>query len=232
MASIGDTTRPAFAYDQATDTWVPVGIGPHSHTAANVGAVATSSFAAKGDLLVGTGAGTLVAQTVGANGTVLTADSAEADGVKWAAPSSGAVVQVKSATTSTSASTTTGTPIDTNLSVSITPTSASNRILVFITQQMAAESSAATPEPATVLQLVRNSTVIWNGGGQYGFYFFKNASGRTELRHIVNASFSDNPATTSAITYKTQFGTGASNVTATVQAMSSTSTITVMEVTP
>lgn len=90
MASIGDTTRPAFAYDQATDTWVPVGIGPHSHTASGVGAVATSSFAAKGDLLVGTGAGTLVAQSVGANGTVLTADSAEADGVKWAAAAGGA----------------------------------------------------------------------------------------------------------------------------------------------
>jgi hypothetical protein len=87
MASIGDVTRPAFAYDQATDTWVPVGIGPHTHTAASVNAVATSSFAAKGDLLVGTGAGTLATQTVGANGTVLTADSAEADGVKWAAPS-------------------------------------------------------------------------------------------------------------------------------------------------
>lgn len=96
MASIGDVTRPAFAYDQATDTWVPVGIGPHSHTAAGVGAVATSSFAAKGDLLVGTGAGTLVAQTVGANGTVLTADSAEADGVKWAAPAAGAYISIAS----------------------------------------------------------------------------------------------------------------------------------------
>lgn len=89
MASIGDTTRPAFAYDQATDTWVPVGIGPHSHTAANVGAVATSSFAAKGDLLAGTGAGTLTAQTVGANGTVLTADSTTATGLKWATPAGG-----------------------------------------------------------------------------------------------------------------------------------------------
>jgi hypothetical protein len=89
MASIGDVTRPAFAYDSATDTWVPVGIGPHSHTASGVGAVATSSFAAKGDLLVGTGAGTLVAQPVGANGTVLTADSTQADGVIWATPASG-----------------------------------------------------------------------------------------------------------------------------------------------
>jgi hypothetical protein len=99
MASIGDTTRPAFAYDQATDTWVPVGIGPHTHTAASVNAVATSSFAAKGDLLVGTGAGTLATQTVGANGTVLTADSAEADGVKWAAPASGGGMTVISSGT-------------------------------------------------------------------------------------------------------------------------------------
>jgi hypothetical protein len=64
-----------------------------------VGAVATSSFAAKGDLLVGTGAGTLVAQTVGANGTVLTADSTQADGVKWAAPTSSGVFTNRSTET-------------------------------------------------------------------------------------------------------------------------------------
>jgi hypothetical protein len=89
MASISDVTRPAFAYDEATDTWVPVGIGPHSHTAANVGAVATSSFAAKGDLVAGTGAGTLSNLGVGANNTVLTADSSTATGLKWATPAGG-----------------------------------------------------------------------------------------------------------------------------------------------
>jgi hypothetical protein len=40
----------------------------------------------KGDIIVATGNASLVRQGVGANGTVLTADSAEADGVKWAAP--------------------------------------------------------------------------------------------------------------------------------------------------
>jgi hypothetical protein len=44
---------------------------------------------AKGDLLVGTAADTLNRLGVGANGTVLTADSAEASGLKWAAPSGG-----------------------------------------------------------------------------------------------------------------------------------------------
>lgn len=89
MATISNDPKPAYAYDAETATWYPVGTGAHTHTASGVGAVATSSFAAKGDLLVGTGAGTLVAQSVGANGTVLTADSTQADGVIWAAPAAG-----------------------------------------------------------------------------------------------------------------------------------------------
>lgn len=31
MPTQGTTSRPAFVYDQATDTFVPVGIGPHTH---------------------------------------------------------------------------------------------------------------------------------------------------------------------------------------------------------
>jgi hypothetical protein len=45
-----------------------------------------STVTTKGDILVATGSGTLVAQGVGANGTVLTANSAQADGVEWVAP--------------------------------------------------------------------------------------------------------------------------------------------------
>jgi hypothetical protein len=54
---------------------------------------ATSSAvapAAKGQLVVGNGVNTAGIVAVGANGTVLTADSAEATGTKWAAPSAGA----------------------------------------------------------------------------------------------------------------------------------------------
>ena len=46
-------------------------------------------FTALGDLLVGTGAATLGTLAVGANGTVLTADSGEPTGVKWAVATSG-----------------------------------------------------------------------------------------------------------------------------------------------
>jgi hypothetical protein len=47
-------------------------------------------FAAKGQLFVGTGLGTGAKLAVGSDGTVLTADSTQADGVKWATPSGGA----------------------------------------------------------------------------------------------------------------------------------------------
>jgi hypothetical protein len=44
---------------------------------------------AKGDLVPGTGADTFARLAVGANGTVLTADSAEATGLKWVAAAAG-----------------------------------------------------------------------------------------------------------------------------------------------
>jgi hypothetical protein len=45
---------------------------------------------AKGDLVPGTGADTFARLEVGANGTVLTADSTETTGLKWVAPAAGA----------------------------------------------------------------------------------------------------------------------------------------------
>ena len=53
------------------------------------GGIQPTLLTTKGDIIVATGNATLVRQGVGANGTVLTADSAEADGVKWATPATG-----------------------------------------------------------------------------------------------------------------------------------------------
>lgn len=52
---------------------------------AAAGAVMESDFNAKGAIIIGTGVGTAAALAVGADGYVLTADAAEATGVKWAA---------------------------------------------------------------------------------------------------------------------------------------------------
>jgi hypothetical protein len=50
----------------------------------------SAQFSAKGILLVGTGTGTFATQSVGTNGQVLTANSAQADGVEWSTPAAGA----------------------------------------------------------------------------------------------------------------------------------------------
>jgi hypothetical protein len=65
-------------------------------------AINPSTVTTKGDILVATGSGTIVRQGVGSNGQVLTADSAEADGIKWATPAGGQLQEV--AITSSNAS--------------------------------------------------------------------------------------------------------------------------------
>jgi hypothetical protein len=53
------------------------------------GGIQPTLLTTKGDIIVATGNATLVRQGVGTDGQVLTADSAQADGVKWATPASG-----------------------------------------------------------------------------------------------------------------------------------------------
>ena len=92
MASIGDTTRPAFAYDQATDTWVPVGVGPHAHTPAAIGAISNSLTTTTGDLIYAASANTPARLGIGSTGQVLSVSG----GVPaWSAPS-GSMTQLAS----------------------------------------------------------------------------------------------------------------------------------------
>ena len=60
---------------------------------------------AKGDLIVGTGADTFSRLAVGTNGQVLTADSSEATGLKFAAPAAGGMTSIASGSLSTGTTT-------------------------------------------------------------------------------------------------------------------------------
>ena len=92
----------------------------------------------------------------------------------------------------------------TGLSVSITPSSASNKILVFAKVDGGGDSSATRPQ---YYRLLRDSTVIGNGvdsGSRKGNSF--GGIGINVTRSMASASinFLDSPATTSSTTYKIQ----------------------------
>lgn len=81
--------------DLSADRSLAVSYGTSSGTAAQgndariTGAVQASTATAKGDLLVATASATIARLGVGSDGQVLTADSTQADGMKWATPSGG-----------------------------------------------------------------------------------------------------------------------------------------------
>jgi len=161
---------------------------------------------AKADLIVGTGADAFSRLGVGANNTVLTADSAEATGLKWAAPAGGGgkVLQVVSATTTTATTIASTTLTDTGLTLSITPTLATSKILILITQTGFWQRNESTQAVGMVIQRASTTVYDMNDNG-YGVAGFAN-TGSTSIDAIftMSASFLDSPATTSATTYKTQ----------------------------
>jgi hypothetical protein len=68
------------------------------------GGIQPTLLTTKGDIIVATGNATLVRQGVGANGTVLTANSAQADGVEWATPAANGLTLISTQTVSDVAS--------------------------------------------------------------------------------------------------------------------------------
>jgi hypothetical protein len=63
------------------------------------GSLSASSFNAKGDLLSASANDALSVVTVGANGTILTANSATASGLSWATPAAATAITTSSSTT-------------------------------------------------------------------------------------------------------------------------------------
>ena len=92
----------------------------------------------------------------------------------------------------------------TGLSVSITPSSASNKILVFAKVDGGGDSSATRPQ---YYRLLRDSTVIGNGassGNRLGNSFGGVGINVTRSMASSSINFLDSPATTSSTTYKIQ----------------------------
>ena len=136
----------------------------------------------------------------------------------------GSVLQVVSNTYATIVSSTTSTFVDTGLTATITPTSATSKILVSVSQN----GIQKTTNSGAYMRLVvlRNSTVIGTPAATAGY----TASAATNYIGSLSGTYLDSPATTSAIVYKTQFKSEGNSATVSVQGDSEQSTITLMEI--
>ena len=155
---------------------------------------------AKGDLVAGTGADTFSRLAVGTNNHVLTADSAEATGLKWAAPSAaGANFSLISTTNTTSGT-----------SVSITGLSGYNHLFF--------RFSGITSTATEVFQITLNSVSTGSKYSQSGL----NISGQTtydvnliqQSANVGNSISCTNTSSTAQITrgYMTILGANSSGL--------------------
>jgi hypothetical protein len=151
-----------------------------------------------------------------------------------AGASGGGIIQVVSATASTGVTVTTATYTDTGLTASITPSSASSKILVLVNQVFS--SSKSTNYTYGGIRLLRNSTTILNpssdGTGPYELGTAVTGGSAVAVYGRYTAHILDSPGTTSSVTYKTQcrpWDTG-SNSAFVVQGAGSPSHITLLEV--
>jgi hypothetical protein len=137
---------------------------------------------------------------VGTTGQVLTV----AAGVPtWSAPAAGGkVLQVITASSGTEVVSTSTTYADTGVSATITPTSATSKILVIANQN----GNLKNADTGLRIRLVRGATelTIIDSATTYTGSAASNHSGGSGITYL------DEPATTSATTYKTQFRTNVS----------------------
>jgi len=181
---------------------------------------------AKGDLVVGTGADTFARLAVGTNGHVLTADSVETTGLKWAAPASGGkVLQVVQGTYSTGVTSSSSTYADTGLTATITPSAATSKVLVIVSQQ-GIYKTAQNATTSTSVKLLRGATDLTTFQVEIGYTNSLLALGSA----TASTAWLDSPNTTSATTYKTQFRSRQNTAAVQVQANADDSTIILMEI--
>ena len=163
-------------------------------------AIAKSLIDAEGDLIVGDAADAVQRLALGTNGQVLTVDTAVDGKIKWATPAAGGgkVLQVVTATLTGFASTTSASLVDTGLTVSITPSSNTSKVLVLLGAQGVGKDQA---NGSADFQLLRGATVIQKFGDNMAY----NNTTNSNILASLSTAYLDSPATTSSTTYKLQF---------------------------
>jgi hypothetical protein len=170
-------------------------------------AIQPSTLTAKGDIYAASAAGVVGRVGVGTNGQVLTADSSQTTGLAWATVSATPRIgQVVTATSTVSTNSSVSGYVDvTGLSVTITPTSATSKIIIMSNCVFTFTQGGSTNYSVGQYQILKNSTSVysalignyWSAGSPPGPFNLV-----TQTSPHIN--YVDSPATTSAITYKIQ----------------------------
>jgi len=223
----GGTTNQVLAKNSGTDLdfkWVADATG-----------IPATIIDAKGDLIAGTAADTAGRLAVGTNGQVLTADSAETTGLKWATPASGGkVLQVVQTTFTGNTAIATTTLTDTGLTATITPTLATSKILVMYNCNIYVYRSTGAAGIGSELFRGATSIAVMQGvgtaGAGTGTYYIA-CGGANEGMVRTSMVYLDSPATTSATTYKVQARLNAtSNSASSYWGADDTNTMVLMEI--
>ena len=187
------------------------------------GAIAKTTVTTAGDVIY-RNATVPVRLGIGTAGQVLTVNSG-ATAPQWSTPSASKVVQIVSGTTRTAVASSSNVFADTGITATITPTSASNKIAVFV---VVATVFKQTNDTSANFKLLRGATTIAEMAN------INYTGGATPaIMTAVPINFVDSPATTSATTYKVQFNSNSNNDKITVQFTGATdSSIILMEITP
>ena len=213
---------PASGDIEGVTAGVGISGGGTSGTVTITNSMATA-IDAKGDLVPGTGADTFSRLAVGANGTVLTADSAETTGLKWAAPAGGGkVLQVVQTTSTTEVTNSTNVQATTGLTASITPSLTSSKILIIASTIFKKTSSNAGNR--VQVNILRGATTILTGEN------VTYDATANEAWSPWAAVLLDSPNTTSSTTYDIKFGNGQNVASVSAQAGSSNGSIVLLEI--
>lgn len=145
----------------------------------------------------------------------------------------GKVLQVVSATTATPVTIASTTLTDTGLTATITPSATTSRVLVLVTQPIQGYVGAGTTSPGYGVILDRNGTTVYDDlAGGNAFYTDGYSGGAQQIQTVFAISYTDSPASTSALTYKTRaktYSTSGGRTLAT-QAQSTASSIVLLEI--
>ena len=136
----------------------------------------------------------------------------------------GSVLQVINATYSVSTSTTSSSYQPTGLTASITPTSASNKILIITG---GCDAATVSPSSGVKLALFKNTTLITQYTNNIPY---QGTGGSFYITGAPSITYLDSSATTSSVSYSVYFAAQTGGTTVTMQRDNTTATITLMEI--